>query len=141
VDLRDATTLLHLHNIQAIFPGEKGLREGLALIAWVDIHLFLADDWEDLPHPIQVQLLLLLNVSLFQLEENHDCIQRLRLQWMLNLQQQCALGTQGVETIPHSVSELDGAAHDLAGWLDGPGPIERTADAIPSSLRATVPLC
>ena len=61
-----------------------------------------------------MQLLLLPNVSLLQLEENHDCIQRLRLQRMLNLQQQCALGTRGVETTPHSASELDGAAHDLA---------------------------
>jgi hypothetical protein len=84
-DPRDATNLLRLHSIQAVFPVEKGLREGLALIAWVDIHLFLAGDWEDLLHPLQVQLLLLPNVSLLQLEENHDCIQRLRLQRMLNL--------------------------------------------------------
>ena len=119
-DLRDAATLLRLHNIQAVYPGEQGLREGLALIAWVDIHLFLADDWEDLPHPLRVQLLLLLNINLLQLEDNQDCIQRLRLQWMLNLQQQCALGAPGAETIPHSASELDGAAHDLAGWLDIP---------------------
>jgi hypothetical protein len=42
-----AAVLLRLHNIQALTPGEDGLREGLALIAWVEIHLFMADDWEN----------------------------------------------------------------------------------------------
>ena len=36
--------------------GGAGVREGLALISWVEIHLLMPGDWEDLPDGVQAQL-------------------------------------------------------------------------------------
>ena len=36
--------------------GGAGIREGIALITWVEIHLLMPGDWEDVPDGVKAQL-------------------------------------------------------------------------------------
>ena len=125
-DLVGAAELLRLHGIRLPVGrrGEAGLREGLALISWVEIHLLMPGDWEDLPDGVKAQLARLLGADEGSLADQ-DCIQKLRLKWMLNVQLQTAAVDADAELISLPASEMDTAAHDLAAWLDTP-PNRRT---------------
>ena len=123
-DLVGAAELPQLHGI--CLPaggggGGAGIRAsgGIALISWVEIHLLMPGDWEDLPDGVKAQLARLLGADEGSLADR-DCIQTLRLKWTHNIQRLTASADADAELVSLPTGEMDTAVRDLSAWLNTP---------------------
>ena len=101
--------------------GGAGIRAsgGIALISWVEIHLLMPGDWEDLPDGVKAQLARLLGADEGSLADR-DCIQTLRLKWTHNIQRLTASADADAELVSLPTGEMDTAVRDLSAWLNTP---------------------